>query len=132
MIMAAAARLTTNFVMVFAAGSVATGARALELPAARLESPLEGAERLRRRRHEPAKSLGEDLVHVLGAHVRVAAWDLVLRADGENFVDCRGDRRMIVLTGKTEILRQVALADQDHADAGHLLEHLWQVADRAD
>ena len=38
---------------------------------------------------------------------------------------------MLVLAGKPEILRQVALADQHHADARDLAQDLAQVADGA-
>src|SRR5262249_25592364 len=90
--------------------SMSAAARTLELPAAALESPLEGTERLRGRGHEPAKSLREQLVHVLGAHVRVPARHLVLLADGEDVVDRRGNRGMLVLPGKAQVLREVAFA----------------------
>src|SRR5262245_17980132 len=107
-------------------------ARALELPAAALEAALQRGERLRGRRHEPAESLGEHLVHVLGAYVGMAARNLVLLADGEDLVDRGGDRGMLVLAREAEVLREIALADQHHADARHLLEHFRQIADRPD
>ena len=54
----------------------------------------------------------------------------MLLADRQDLVDGRSHRRVVVLPGIAEILRQVALTDDYHADTGYLLEHLRQVFDR--
>src|SRR6516225_3615261 len=62
--------------------------------------------------------------------MRVTACNIVLLADRQDLVDGRSHCRVVVLPGIAEILRQVALTDDYHADTGYLLEHVRQVFDR--
>src|SRR5262245_4156040 len=62
----------------------------------------------------------------------MTAGDAVLGADAPDRRHCLHDSGMVVLTGVPEILRQVALANQYHADAAHLFENPRKVVDRLD
>src|SRR5258708_9839574 len=92
---------------------------------------LQRSERPNRRRHQPAEALLDQSLDVLAVDVRVTAGHVVLFADRKDVVDGRGHRRVLILPGMAQILRQVTLADQHDADPRYLLQHFWQIFDRA-
>jgi hypothetical protein len=53
----------------------------------------------------------------------VAAGHVMLLADRENFIDRRGNRRMLVLPRIAQILLQITFTDQHDADAFDLFQH---------
>src|SRR5262245_64272340 len=59
----------------------------------------------------------------------MAARNLVLFTDFENGIDRVGNHRMIVISGMTQLLAQIAFADQHHTDSRHFLENSWQIVD---
>src|SRR5262245_47966105 len=99
-------------------------------PARELASLLQHAERARGARHEEAVAARDQALDVRPVRMGMAARDVVVLADLENAVDGLGHHRVLVLARVAELLAQVALADQHHADALHLLENARQVLDR--
>ena len=59
----------------------------------------------------------------------VAARNVVFLADGQDRVYRVGDHRMVVLSGVSKLLAQVALSDQHYADARNLFQDGWQILD---
>jgi hypothetical protein len=63
--------------------------------------------------------------------MRVAARHVVLLADLENAIDGFGDDGMLVISRVTQLLTEVAFADQDDADTGNFFQNSRQVVDGA-
>src|SRR5215471_9895991 len=59
----------------------------------------------------------------------MAARNLVLFTDLENVIDRGANHRMIVVPGMTQLLAQIAFADQHHADSRHFLKSPRQIVD---
>src|SRR4051794_34961197 len=86
------------------------------------EGGVEAAVAACRRRHQEAVALLDEAADVAGVDVRMAADDVVLLADAQDVAHGLGDDGVLVLARVAEVLRQVALADQHDADAGHFLQ----------
>src|SRR5262249_44585539 len=99
-------------------------------PARELASLVQHAERARGARHEEAVATSDQALDVLRVRVRMAARHVVVLADLEDAVDGLGHHRVLVLARVAELLAQVPLTDQHHADSLHLLEDARQVLDR--
>ncbi|CAM2153704.1 hypothetical protein PT2222_20268 [Paraburkholderia tropica] len=67
---------------------------------------------------------------ILRRNVRVPDHDVVLFAGLDDLAHCVEHFRMFVLTRKTQFLAQVAFANQNQADAGHVREDVVEVLDR--
>src|SRR6266568_4915044 len=87
--------------------------------ARQLATLLEHREGARRARHEEAVATGDQALEVARVRVGMAARDVVLLTNRENTVDGLGHHGVLVFSGVAELLAQVTLADQDHANAGH-------------
>src|SRR5262249_39439108 len=60
----------------------------------------------------------------------MTAGNIVCLTDLENSIDGFGDDRMLIVPRMAEVLAQIAFADQDDADPGHLFQYLRQILDR--
>src|SRR5579875_4060616 len=72
-------------------------------------------------RHQEAEPFIEQPFDVVRIDVRMAYRDIVFLAGLHHLPDRLQDRRMLVLTRMAQFLAEVALANEDHADAGDLL-----------
>ena len=61
----------------------------------------------------------------------MAAGDVVFLANFENGVDRVGNNRVIVIPGISQLLAQVAFADQHDADPRHFFENSGQILNGA-
>src|ERR1044071_6023987 len=81
------------------------------------------------RSHQKSVAFVDGSLRVLRVDMRVTADHLVFGADAADSRHRFDDGGVIVLAWGAEILRQVTLADQHHADARHLLQDAGQVVD---
>src|SRR5262245_66620678 len=88
--------------------------------AGELEPLVERRIAAHRRRHQEPIALVEDAFHVVAVDMRVADRHVVLLAGIDHARHPLEYFRVLVLARKPKLLREVALADQDRADAGHL------------
>src|SRR3990172_11947846 len=86
----------------------------------------------RRRRHQEPVALRQDALDVVGVDVRVADGDVVRLAGRDDLRHLLAQCWVVVLAREAELLAEVALADEDGADAGHGLEDVRQVPDPLD
>ena len=87
------------------------------------------AEGARRRGHEKSIAVRYQALDVFPVGVRMAAGNVVFFADRQNAINLLGHDRMFVVARMTELLAQVAFADQDDADAGNFFQNARQVVD---
>src|SRR5262249_34964502 len=109
-----------------ATGGAARSARcvlALRLwPPGELEPLLQRGGTAYRRGHQEAVALGQDALHIIGIHVWVTNNDVVPLAGLDHPRHPFEHLGMLVLPWIAELLREIALANQDRADAGDLLQ----------
>src|SRR6266487_28924 len=91
----------------------------------RIKAPyLQGGVTAHRRGHQEAVALGEDALHVVDINVRVADDNVVPLTGLDDPRHPLEHLGMLILPRVSELLGEVALADEDGADAGHLLQNL--------
>src|SRR5262245_32218130 len=81
-----------------------------------LEALVERRIAAHRRRHQEPIALGKDALHVVAVDMRVADRHVVLLAGVDHARHPLEHFRVLVLARIAELLREVALADQDRAD----------------
>src|SRR3984885_13761055 len=86
---------------------------------------------LHRRTHQETVTLLDDAFGVALLDMRMADHDIVLLAGVDDALHPFQHGFVFVLPGIAEFLRQVAFADQNAADARHVLEHVVEVLDAA-
>src|SRR5262245_42178368 len=91
-------------------------------PSGNLPTRVEPGERACGCRHQELVALVDHTLRVARLHVGMAAGDPMLVADAANGRHRFDESGMIVLPRVTEVLRQIAFADQHHADPRHLLQ----------
>src|SRR5580698_808835 len=89
----------------------------------------EVAEALGRRHHQEAIAFADDTLDVAALHMRMADHDIVLLAGVDHALHPLQQLRMLILARDAELLTEIAFADQDGADAGHLGQHGVEVFD---
>src|SRR5882672_3583452 len=99
-------------------------------PSGNLPARVDARKCAGRRRHQEAIAFVHDPLRILRVDVRMPARHAMFAADAANSRHRVDDSRMIVFARVAEVLREVALADQDHADAGYLFQHAREVVDR--
>src|SRR5262249_877581 len=82
-----------------------------------------------RRSHQKTVAFLQHTLNIVAANMRVPNGDVEFATGGDDLGHRRPNFGMIILAWNTELLAQVAFADQDATDAGHLLENGPQVAD---
>src|SRR5262245_29879729 len=82
----------------------------------------------RRRGHEDSVAILDHLLYIVECGVKPAVRHIVCLADLQDLLDTLQHFWMVVLPRVAEFLGEVALPGEDDADARHLLQHLWQVA----
>jgi hypothetical protein len=97
------------------------GTDAILAPAGEFAPLIEDAERARRGRHQKSVAACHQPLDVVGVRMWMATGHIVFLAGLENFVDRFGYDGVLVISRMTQLLAQVAFADQDDADPGHLL-----------
>src|SRR6266540_6581292 len=104
---------------------ISCGRWALSLrPPCEFEPFIQGGVTAHRRGHQEAVALGEDALHVVDINVRVADDNVVPLTGLDDPRHPLEHLGMLVLPRVSELLGEVALADEDGADAGHLLQDL--------
>src|SRR5262245_22920518 len=96
-----------------------------------LQAFVEGGVAAHRRGHQEAVALAEDALHVVGVDVRMADHYVVLLAGVDHPRHPFEHLGMLVLAGIAELLGEIALTNQDGADAGHLAQDVGQRLDAA-
>src|SRR5947208_11814759 len=83
----------------------------------------------RGRRQQDPVAVRDQLLDIVEGGVEPAVRHLVRLADGQTLLDALEYVRMVVLPRMPQLLGEVTLPGEDDADAGHLGQHLRQVAD---
>src|SRR5580704_18244074 len=86
---------------------------------------------LHRRAHQEAIAFLDDTLDIALLDMRMADHDIVLLASVDDAFHPFQHDLVLVLARIAELLRQVAFADQDAADARNVLEHSIEVLDAA-
>src|SRR5215510_14966673 len=76
--------------------------------------------------HQEAIAFAEDALHVVGVDMGMADDHIVLLAGVDHPRHPFEHLGMLVLAGIAELLGEIALADEDGADAGHLAQDVGQ------
>src|SRR5208282_532840 len=92
---------------------------------------FEVAETLHRRAHQQAVAFLDDALGVALLDMRVTDHDVVFLAGVDDAFHLFQHGFVLVLPRVAELLRQVAFADQDAADARHIVEYVVEVLDAA-
>src|SRR5579885_2019478 len=98
-------------------------------PARELQSLLERGVASDRRRHQEAVALVDDPLDVARVDMRMADRHVGLLAGAHDLGHRLEHHGMLILPRIAELLREVALADQDHADARHVLQNVLEIGD---
>src|SRR5947207_16011589 len=99
---------------------------ALRLTLTAADDLLRGGEvpiALHRRAHQETVAFLDDALAVAGLDVRMADHDIVFLAGVDHALHPFEHNLVLVLPRVTELLGEVAFADQDRADARHFLAH---------
>ena len=125
-----------------ALGSIQVRGRHARKPGERMHTPLSVrtvslprrfvvAVALHRRAHQEAIAFLDDALDIVLLDMRMADDDIVLLAGVDHALHPFQHDLVLVLPRIAELLRQVAFADQDAADARHVLEHVVEILDAA-
>src|SRR5687767_1578521 len=93
---------------------------------------VEMAEAAYRGAHQEAIAFLDDALAIAGLDMRMADDDVMLLAGVHDARHPFQHGRMLVLPRQSELLAEVTFADQDRADARHLLEDVRQGLDAFD
>src|SRR6185369_13018607 len=99
-------------------------------PSGNFSAGVEPPEGARGRGHQESVAFLDHALRVARLHVRMPADDVMFIADAADGRHRFHHGRMLVLARVTEVLRQIAFADQHHPDPGHLLQDARKVIDR--
>src|ERR1700751_2711823 len=94
-------------------------------PSGQLARLVQIAVTARRRAHQEAIALLDDALDIVRLHMRMADDDIGLLAGIDDLRHRLEHGLVLVLPRIAELLRKIALADQNGADAGHVFQNVF-------